>query len=322
MLTTKRRKHLAFFFLAATFVMLTWSTAALASVKGTFLYNLSNFAGTLPYEWVRIHADPKNNEVYVINSSNATVRIFNDAGMAVFMFGEDGTFGGINDVAVNNEGDIFVLSVNTDSAGRKYSIIRCNYRGEPVSSVQMKNIPPEFSDFVPGRLFYREGLLYLPNLGRMKVLVIEENGNFKESYDLAALLNLGEKERDEIEIFGFSVDREGNMFFTIPVLFNAYKVTPGRKISSFGKKGSQPGRFGIISGIATDNRGYIYVVDTLRCVVMIFDKNFKFETEFGYRGLRPGSLIAPREVETDGKGNVYVNQARKRGVSVYRITYD
>jgi hypothetical protein len=53
---------------------------------------------------------------------------------------------------------------------------------------------------------------------------------------------------------------------------------------------------------------------------MIFDKEFRFQSEFGFRGLRPGNLIVPRDLETDGNNRVFVTQKRKRGVSVYSLT--
>jgi len=73
-----------------------------------------------------------------------------------------------------------------------------------------------------------------------------------------------------------------------------------------------------VAGIATDDSGNIYIADTLKSVVMIFDKDFKFIMELGYRGEKPGNLIAPRNMIVNN-GNIYVSQSRKRGVSVYRI---
>ena len=90
------------------------------------------------------------------------------------------------------------------------------------------------------------------------------------------------------------------------------------KVRAFGTRGSSPGKFNVVSGIAADDNGNIYVADTLRCVVMIFDREFNFRTEFGYRGLEPGNLIAPMELTVDSD-RVYVAQTRSRGVSVFRV---
>ena len=308
----KFRKYQLFIMLAILIGMIC-STSALAALKATYVYNLSNFTGTLPYNWVRTYVDKENKEIYVINPSDGTVRVFNESGMEIFRFNDDGSLGSLWDITVVKDGSLLILSYNTSGSGPAYSIIRCNYRGDPISKIEMKNLPLEFSNFIPNRLIYKNGLIYLANLGQKKIIVVEENGNFKESYDIDELLKLNENERSNAGIFGFSVDREGNIFFTIPVFFKAYKLSPDRQLTFFGRKGGQPGRFGVISGIVIYYRGYIYVVDTLKCAVMIFDRDFKFQTEFGYRGFKPGNLVAPRELETDGKGRIYVTQTRKEG---------
>ena len=61
------------------------------------------------------------------------------------------------------------------------------------------------------------------------------------------------------------------------------------------------------------------VVDKLRCVVMVFDADFNFLTEFGYRGTRPENLIVPDDVVVDRKGRLYVTQGRMRGISVFAL---
>jgi DNA-binding beta-propeller fold protein YncE len=124
------------------------------------------------------------------------------------------------------------------------------------------------------------------------------------------------------ELFGLSVDKEGSIFFTIPVLFKAYKLAPDRKLTSFGRPGSAPGRFGVVAGIVTDSRGHVIVVDRLKCVIMVFDKDFNFLTEFGYRGTKPGNLIVPDAIGIDRRDRVYVTQGRKRGVSVFALAGD
>jgi len=306
----------------AILLMMVCSTSAMAVTRGTYLYNLSSFTGTIPYNWVRPFVDRQKNEVYVSNGQDRSVRVFNENGMEIYNFGDDENLGAVIDGAVDEEGNIIILSTKIDGGRGKHVILRCNFRGEVTSTIEIKDLPPEFSDFATHRLFYREGSLYLADLASMRIIVTDENGYFKKGYDLAQLSGLNEKERDGAGIVGFYVAPDGNIFFTIPVLFRAYKLFPDGRIVSFGRKGSSPGRFNIIAGIASDEKGYIYIVDKLRSVVMIFDKEFKFQSEFGYRGFRPGNLIAPNQIEVDGRGRVYVTQSRGRGVSVFKVNYD
>ena len=308
--------------IAVAFWVLSPPTAKAQAVKGTFLYNLSNFTGAISFSWPRVFIDQERNEVYVIYQD--FIRVFNETGMEVYSFGDELDLGTVVDITLDRDGNIFLLSYKwSQTTGRvDYEITRCNYRGEPKSKTEVKNLPPQYSKFLPNRMIYREGDLYLASLATMVVVVTDENGSVKEVYDILPLLELEEKERQDAMIEGFSIDKDGNFLFTIPPLFRAYKITPDRKVSYFGKSGSMPGRFNIVAGIVADSRGNVLVVDKLKCAVMVYDKNFNFLTQFSSRGWRPGFLIAPEDIAIDNQDRVYVTQAGNKGISVFKITYN
>ena len=170
-------------------------------------------------------------------------------------------------------------------------------------------------------MVFRHEQIYLLDGGSLRLVVTDPAGVFKTGYDIRALLRLDAKQSDGTEIAGFSVDREGNLFFTIPVLFSVYKLTPDGEISGFGRPGSAPGRFNVVGGIVADDRGYLYVADRLKSAVLIFDKSFEFQTEFGYRGFKPQNLIGPNNLGLDNQGQLYVSQLSSRGISVFKISH-
>lgn len=288
-----------------------------AAVKGAFLYDLSNFTGPIPYSAPRVSVDRENNEVSVLFQN--VVRVFNSSGMEVFRFGEDLDLGALIDVTHDSDGSILLLSYRTQG---DYEITRCNYRGEPIGKVVLKNLPARFSAFVPNRMVCRDGRLHLTNQIELTIVLTDRDGNFKEGYDLFPLIGLPEKERGNIEMWGFDVDGDGSTLFTIPVLFSAYRLSLDGKIVYFGKPGGAPGRFNIVSGIVRDSRGNYLVVDKLKCTVMVFDKNYSYLTQFGFRGFKPGNLIAPDQIAIDRNDRVYVTQNGRRGVSVYQVTHE
>jgi len=284
-----------------------------AIVTGSYMYNLSNFYGVIGYEWSHPYFDLKTGEIYV--AQGGSVQVFNPAGMEIYSF-SDGELGVIQDVSTDADGNILALSWKN----QEFAIVKCDFRGEPRGEIRIANLPKEFAGFSPNRMIHREGLFYLVDKSRLRVAVVDGDGAYRNGYDLASLIDVKDDQRADNDIFGFNMDREGNMLFTIPVQFLVYKVTPEGQVSSFGRRGSGPGRFGVAAGIASDGKGNILVSDSLRGVVMIFDKEFRFQSEFGYRGLRPGNLIVPRDMETDGDNRVFVTQMRKRGISVYQLT--
>jgi len=300
---------LGFVFWACTF------SGVAAQVEPVFLYNLSNFAGTIPYTWANVYFDEQRNEIYAADTRGGDIRIFNDKGMEVYRFGDDGSLGPVVDVAVRQDGKILVLS----KSGTKSSLLVCNYRGEPQTELQFKDLPSEFSSFLPDQMALRNRQLYLLDSMSMRIAVTDDDGVFQHGYDLVSLLDLEEKKRGQVGVGGFSVDRHGNMLFTVPVLFAAYKLLPDGTVRGFGRAGSAPGSFGVVGGIVADDGGYYYVADRLKCVVLVFNEDFKFQSEFGYRGPRPENLVGPRHLALDDKGRLYVSQLKNRGISVFKV---
>jgi DNA-binding beta-propeller fold protein YncE len=136
---------------------------------------------------------------------------------------------------------------------------------------------------------------------------------------LAKLLEVDPERRGDVQIAGSSLDPSGSLLLAVPVRFRVYEVTREGKVTQFGKAGSAPGLFGIVSGVAGDPHGRIFVADKLRSVVMVFDRERQFVTEFGGRGLRPDQLITPGELVLGRGDTLFVTQGRKRGVSVFAI---
>jgi DNA-binding beta-propeller fold protein YncE len=286
-------------------------------VEVAFLYTLSDFKGPISYHWPNIAVDQKRNEIYVVDTKEREVTVFNDYGMAVYRFADDGTLGTVVDLAVDEDGHILALS----RQGLSFSIIVCNYRGEPLSQLTLENFPAELSNFTPKRMAYRQERLYLVDSKSMSIAVTDKNGFYLKGYDLGSILNIEEKKRNATDIDGFSVDHNGNILFTIPVLFAAYRLSPEGEIRGFGRPGGAPGKFNVVGGIVADDRGYYYVADRLKSAILVFDEDFKFQFEFGYRGPRRDNLSGPRHLALDSQDRLYVSQLNSRGVSVFKITH-
>lgn len=318
-------------FMSAISALIALAGPATAEMKATYLYNLSDFTGVISTSSAKVSIDAVNKEVYVITGD--LIKVFNDKGMEVHSFGEDLNAGVLYDAAADEKGNIYVLS---NSYERKSFIITlCNYRGEPIREISITNVPPELERVSPNRMIYRNGTLYLVSEYAMTVVMTDANGVFKEQIDLFSLMDIkpeksprrrdeknsapAEVKRSDYGIAGLNVDYEGNLVFASPVNAKAYIVSPDRKVDSFGKRGSAPGRFAVPRGVTRDKAGNYLVSDILRCVVMIFNKDFQFITEFGGRGFWPGSLLGPTEIVVDEDSKVYVTQLIERGVSVFKL---
>ena len=299
-------------FALATLALVAPATVT-AQVRPTYLHNLSTFTGPLRQDWVRLRMDPARDETYVIYQD--LVRVFNPSGMQIFSFGEDLDVGRIVDLAVLPDGSLVLLS-SRESAPL---VTRCNYRGIPIGRMDISGLPLGVT-FQPNRVVVAAGLYYFVTLGSGTVIVTDGTGEFRKRIELLAIPDEEEKKKaNGAEVSGFTVDQDGNIFYTVPTLFRTYKLSSDGTATSFGTPGSAAGKFGVIAGIAIDSHGNILIADKLKCVVMAFDKDFRFLGEFGYRGAARQNLIFPDDLTIDSKDRLYVSQARRRGISVFAL---
>ena len=110
----------------------------------TYLFNLSNFTGVIPFTWVRVVSDQARNEVYVCDGN--LVYVFNAFGMEIYRFGEDDRLGIPLDVTVLESGDLLLLSIFNDGSPSP-SLILCDYRGEFLGRRPVSGIPDGFGTF-------------------------------------------------------------------------------------------------------------------------------------------------------------------------------
>jgi DNA-binding beta-propeller fold protein YncE len=103
-------------------------------------------------------------------------------------------------------------------------------------------------------------------------------------------------------------------------MFRAFVLPPFGQIRSFGRAGSAPGKFNIVSAIAADDDGNLYVTDMLKSAVIVFDKDLQFLREFGYRGDEPQNITTPIDIVVGGD-KIFVSQLAKQGVSVFQIKH-
>jgi DNA-binding beta-propeller fold protein YncE len=279
--------------------------------KLEYRYNLATVAGEVHTSAASLSFDPQSQELYVVG--HGQVRVFNASGMEVFRFGDDAALGSIYGVAALEDGDLLVISYRDSRPG----LLRLNFRGEIIESVELTGVPEAFKDLGPNAIAYRNGRVYLADLMGMRVLLVDPAGKYLASYDLAEIIDVADKRSDH-GLNGFGVDRDGSMLFTVAPLFRGFVVSLAGQVRSFGRPGSAPGSFGIVAGIGSDPAGRYYVVDTLKCAVLVFDSSLKFLGEFGSRGKRPGQLVGPTSVAV-ADNRIFVSQQGNRGITVYQV---
>lgn len=80
----------------------------------------------------------------------------------------------------------------------------------------------------------------------------------------------------------------------------------GSLISSFGSRGNGPGEFNFPLDVDLDEKGNVYVLDSLNARIQLFDPEGHFIRQFGERGTSLGSFKLPKSIEVSSSGHVFV----------------
>jgi DNA-binding beta-propeller fold protein YncE len=159
--------------------------------------------------------------------------------------------------------------------------------------------------------------LYIANSLASEILVVDSaSGRFSRSIQLQPL-KAGEKAPRPIGVAllpngGLAVSDADN--HRVLILDEGGRVvrTIGTGTRASGKDG-----FNVPAGIATDQAGNLYVVDTLNSRVAEFAPDGSFLTQFGRAGVTAGTLARPKGVAVDAAGRVFVSDAFSVAVEVF-----
>jgi len=278
------------------------------------LFDLASFSGPNDSSGARLVYDRHHDEVYILDGGLA--RVFDRNGMEIHRFGGDAALGSVNGLVVLDDGGLLVLTYRRGHA----FLTRCNFRGEYVEEFKLLGLPASLSSLQPDEIFRVGDTLYLSEGGSMTVVATDLSGAFRRSHALGEMAKLKKESMGGGITSGISVDDKGNFLFTIPTMFAGFVVSPDGQVRRFGSKGSVPGKFNISGRMAGDEAGNFFVLDRLRSVVMVWNKDLSFLGEFGYRGEDTDNLNAPFDIAV-GNGKIFVSQARRLGVRVFKLAF-
>ncbi len=208
-------------------------------------------------------ATDKKGNIYVTDSINRAVYIFNKRGIALRKIGSKSGLKRPTGIAVDKEREVLYVSDTLSSEIKRFSLKDKNM------------LPPLGSKGSGGGELNRptfitldeEGRLYVCDSMNFRIKVFGKDGKYSRAFG-----SLGNTIGNFSSPRGIAVDRDGNIYVT-DTLFNAVQIfdPKGNLLLVFGSEGSGPGEFYGPEDIAISKDGKAYVTDSYNMRVEVFD---------------------------------------------------
>lgn len=276
-------------------------------VSAEFLFAVDSFSqGQRFAAPMGVFYDKHNDEIYVADTGNDQVDVFDADGQPLFQIGAAQELKRPMDIVLRSDGQMYVSQM-----GREYLQL-FDFRGRYLADL----CAPETAPFKPGRMCLdAEGNLYVVDREKARILVHDAESNFQFQFG-----GKGEGEGRFRLISGVAVDSAGRIYVAdsrqIPV--QVFDKT-GRFLLSFGQRDSHEWAISFSGGICIDEKDRIWVVDTFGHRIKVFRVDGTFLFQFGVFGTEAGQFFFPVDLALDGHGRVYVLEKGANRLQVFRV---
>ena len=248
--------------------------------------------------------------VYVADSINNRIQIFDSAGVYLSEWGTGGAGNGQFNtpvgIAVDGFGDVYVCDTG-NSRIQKFNAIGTYETQWPMPSA---GTPAGIAvDAGSGNVFVTDSTNH----------VIQRFSNIGTPLAQWGGFGTGNGEFDIP--FGITVDNTGNVYV---IDLNNSRVqkfdNAGAYITQWGSNGSGMGQLNYpYFGIGIDAFGYVYVADTGNNRIQVFDSAGVYITQWGVTGIGDGQFNNPDGIAFDASGNLYVTEYGNDRVQIFSV---
>jgi DNA-binding beta-propeller fold protein YncE len=249
--------------------------------------------------------------VYVSDTSNKQIQVFDQAGTPIFQFGEEGS----------EEGQfMFPYGISGDKAGDIYvadlyngNISIFDSKGKFLHYFEEQNSEKAISS--PGGLRIYDEKLYVTDIKANKLFIFTLDGKLEMEIGGA-----GAEDGKFIAPNAVTVDKEGQIYVTdsgnnrVQVFGKDGKF---KKIINGSKDGTGSPLFLNPRGVAVDSKGIVYVVNNLSHNIYAYDQEGTQVHVLGGMGTENGTLYLPNGLFIDNRDTLYVTDTVNQRVAIY-----
>jgi DNA-binding beta-propeller fold protein YncE len=239
--------------------------------------------------------DAQAREVYVCDTGNSLVAVFDHEGRPTFAFGYGGEMVDPVGVAVDGQGRVYVIE------GRPRTLTVFTHRGARLGRFPFGDLGGGPAP-IPGAVAVDgEGRIFIGDNARCEVLVYDAAWKLVRRFGGPGT---GPGQFRAIAAIAFA-DRRIVVLDATAIAVQTFDAR-GHYVFGFGEHLMGPENFSLPSGVAVDGDGRLFTTDMIRHDVKCLGIDGKVVAVLGGLGDEPGKCFQPSGVACDGKGRVYV----------------
>lgn len=246
-----------------------------------------------------VFVDAKRGQVYVADTQNDLVAVFDLHGQPLFAFGYNGEIKEPIKAVPDDRGRIYVL------AGQTLRVF--NYRGESLGDFPFYGADRKP---VPTALTAHGGQIYVADSASAQILVYDSDQRLRR--------RLGD-EGSLKSVTALAVAEDGTVYVADARAATTIQVYggDGRLLRGWGQHETGPQNFSLPSGIAVDGQGRVITVDMIRQQISVFTTEGVFQGRFGGLGTGAGAVAYPSDIASDGNGRLYVVERQGNRLQIF-----
>lgn len=252
-----------------------------------------------------IYYDAANDEIFIADSGNGLIGIFDGRGVPKFTFSPARRGSYPVDMGTDAEGNIYVAI-----AGSRLLRI-FNYRGEPLREIDVSEVRG-VRGAPAGVAVSPEGVVYLLDSLGKRILIYGRDG------ELLSVIQGSGRGGERLQApTAIALAPDGDLYVTDnrgPAV-QVYSTT-GRYLRGWGRKGMGRGDFSVPGGIAVDEKGLVYVTDIQKQEIRVFDAAGRSVGSFGTIGRQAGQFGYPSDIAA-GAGRLFVVERVNRRIQIF-----
>lgn len=156
------------------------------------------------------------------------------------------------------------------------------------------------------------GVIYVSDSQQGKVFGFDRNGKLLMVLGRPQIINSQSGLGELMSPAGVAFNDASSRLYVADRQAHQVRVftTTGAHLFEIGRSGRDGKNFKFPEAVALDRAGNVYVLDSLRLKVYVFDADGAFLRQFSLKkGLTPGMSVKPSGIAVDSSGNVYVSDA-------------